>query len=92
MRENKSFYFTYGTSDCFPYRGGWTEVIAPDRETAVYLFRIYHPDHTPGTVNCAGIYTREQFESTGMHLPSNGNFGHNGREVIALRIRLYDTH
>ena len=58
------FYFTYGTSQTFPFQGGWTEVIAPNRQAAVGAFRAIHPDVTPNIINCSFIYSEEQFKNT----------------------------
>lgn len=66
------FYFTYGTDPSYPFQGGWTEVEAPDRNSADVLFRLFHPDRIPGILNCAFVYTEEEFLST--NLPY-GNFG-----------------
>lgn len=68
----KRFYFTYG-SEGQPFCGGWTEVIAPDFDTAIALFRAYHPDLQDGIMNCAGVYSEERFRKTSMF--ANGNFG-----------------
>ena len=35
------FYFTYGSSG-MAYEGGWTEVEAPSRATAIQAFSVYH--------------------------------------------------
>lgn len=66
------FYFTYGTDDSMPYRKGWTEVNAPDENTAVTVFRAFHPDRNPGCVNCSSIYSEEEFKKTQMF--KEGNF------------------
>lgn len=42
------FYFTYGLDDTQPFKGGWTEIIAPDVNTACAVFRIFHPDRPDG--------------------------------------------
>ena len=68
------FYFTYGQSDRQPFKGGWTEVEAANAEDACRAFRLVHPDRTPGILNCAGIYTEEQFRNTAMHNDHRGNF------------------
>lgn len=68
----KTFYFTYGLNDQ-PYPGGWTEVVAPDMESALSLFRAFHPSMDNDLLNCAGIYSQEEFVVTSMFL--NGNFG-----------------
>ncbi len=76
------FYFTYGTEGQ-PYAGGWTEVEAPDMDTACAAFRAYHPDRIGELLNCSSIYTEEQFKATRMF--AVGNFGSHCHEVITLR-------
>lgn len=41
------YIFTYGTEGQ-PFAGGWTEVIAPDRQAACAAFRAIHPDRVEG--------------------------------------------
>lgn len=77
------FYFTYGLEDYYPWYGGWTEIEAPDKNSACELFRAFHPDHTPGFVNCAFIYPEEAFLKTEMAGPK-GNFGARCRERITV--------
>ena len=66
------FYYTYGTDPRYPYQGGWTEIEALDRPSADKLFQMYHPDRTPGILNCADIYNEDEFRRTGM---DEDNFG-----------------
>lgn len=56
------FFFTYGSSEQFPFQHGWTEVVAPDYRAAVAVFRHFHPDITPGLVNCSDIYPEKHFD------------------------------
>jgi len=77
----QDFYFTYGLEGQ-PFKGGWTIVEAPDRESAVKVFRIFHPDRYEGIVNCADIYTEEQFQRTSMALTDN--YGERLQETICL--------
>ena len=79
----KRFYFTYG-SEGQPFCGGWTEVIAPDIDTAIALFRAYHPDRWEGILNCAGAYSEERFRKTSMF--ANGNLGHRCWETITFSV------
>lgn len=81
----QTFYFTYGTADYFPYYGGWTKVIAPNRRVAEDLFRAVHPDRTPGLLLCANVYTEEEFMATEMY-ENNKNLGHGLWETIEVRI------
>lgn len=76
------FYFTYGTDSKQPFRGGWTEVIAPTRKAACKIFRIYHPDQTAGLLNCSSVYNGKDFENSEMY--AQGNFGARCQEVITL--------
>lgn len=78
------FYFTYGTDPAYPFRGGWTEIEAPDMLTACKLFRAYHPDRpgSAGLLNYADIYSEDRFIQTDMLL--NGNFGAWCQEEITV--------
>lgn len=75
-----SFYFAYNTSEQYPFVGGWTEVRAPDKETAIAAFRAVHPDVKKDTVNCSAIYNETDF----LHKFLFGNFGAYCHEVIDL--------
>lgn len=75
----EKFYFTFGTSEKFPYRGGWVEVLAPNRSAAIKTFQAKHPDVHEGVVNCSDIYTAAQFESSGM---VSGNLGASCHETL----------
>ncbi len=77
------FYFTYGTSGQ-PYYGGWTEVNAPDGPAACAAFRAYHPDKLEGFLNCASVYSTDQFLQSAMAGPS-GNFGKRCHEIISIQ-------
>lgn len=81
--ELKKFYFTYGSDDVQPYCGGWTEVWAPNGHLACLAFREVHPDRIPNILNCASVYTAEDFEKTRMAGPC-GNFGLRCRETITM--------
>jgi len=81
------FYFTYGNDERMPFIGGWTSVEAPDFDAAVGAFRAYHPDRTPGLVNCAGIYPEAEFINSKMG-KTGENFGVGCREVINLSCEL----
>ena len=67
------FYFTYGSDERFPYQDGWTEVEAPDYITACAAFRYCHPDRDPKELclNCADVYTEEEFKNTTMYVQAN---------------------
>ena len=83
--NNKTFYFTYGTSESFPFSKGWTEVIAPDKDTAIKLFNILHKPRFDCT-NASFIYSEEEFKETSMF--KEGNLGKFCRERISLNSEL----
>ena len=66
------FYFTYGTSKVFPFRGGWTRVTAPSINVALSAFVAVHPN-VNGHLNCAFYLTEDKFNETLM--PKNGVCG-----------------
>lgn len=57
----KSFYYTFGTSPMFPYKKGWVEIRANNREEADKVFRSHYPDLTPGYLNCSDVYSSKFF-------------------------------
>lgn len=59
----EKFFFTYDVSG-HPFSGGWTEIEAPDRTTAIALFRTYHPDKVEGLLNCRSVYEAHDFYKT----------------------------
>lgn len=81
------FYFTYGCEKGnYPFEGGWTEVIAPDLETAIAAFRIAHPHpYDPEIVNCCMYYSEASFKSTAMYR-ENKNCGYGCHERITYSI------
>lgn len=60
------FYFTFGSSEEFPYQGGYLVVKAFDMRDAFQKFRDRYPDKTPDTLNCAFYYSEEEWEKAGM--------------------------
>lgn len=79
----KQYFYTYGSHSEQPFNGGWTEVIAPDRQTADRLFVAVHPCRTAGILDCAWVYDEEAFAKTKM--PKEGNFNAYCQEIIAVR-------
>lgn len=58
-----TFYFTFGSDEKFPYQYGHLKITAPDKDAAIKAFnKLYPPRHNDNVVNCAFIYTEEQFE------------------------------
>lgn len=82
MPELKKFYFTYGTSKSYPFRGGWTLIYAPNISAAAQIFKAYHPClGESNLLNCCDYYTAEYFEKSSMY--KDGNLGAFCHEVIA---------
>lgn len=79
------FYFTYSSSG-MAYKGGWTEVEAPSRATAVQAFSAFHRP-VNGMTACSDIYTEAAFRKTGML--DSGNFGAKTREKITIARELF---
>ena len=76
------FYFTYG-SEGHPFKGGWTEIVAEDMNTAISIFEAVHPS-APGCacLNCSSVYDEKQFIRTGMN--ETGNIGAFAHETITI--------
>lgn len=66
-----------------PFRGGWTEVIADTKEQAIALFNIVHKPRTSNIVNCAFIYTEDEFKNTTMYEIGN-NLGQGLKEILKV--------
>lgn len=81
--KNK-YYFTYGTSESFPYQNGWTLVLANNIREAVTLFDLVHPRKSD-FVNCAGIYDETLFANTTI-FKNGDNLGAGCHEVIELTV------
>jgi hypothetical protein len=64
----KKFYFTFGTSEKFPFQRGWVEVYAETKRQAAEIFNRHYPPRHGDTVNCAFIYDQAYFENTEMFL------------------------
>lgn len=60
----KRFYFTFGTSDQFPYQSTYLVVVAPDYNEAVKTFRSKYPDKHEGCLNCSDYYDEKAWEET----------------------------
>ena len=81
--DENNYYFTYGTDKQYPFILGWTRVSAPSYEAAVAAFKAFHPNRNgSGCINCADIYTEQQFNATS--LPFEGNGGVFEHEYIRM--------
>lgn len=83
MNKIKNFYFTYGTSESYPFQGGWTKIEAFNRECAIQIFKALHPNIHEGIINCCDMYTEEEFRQSEMW--SKGNLGFHEQEVILMQ-------
>ena len=61
-----TFYFSFGANKDYPFQEGWVEVKAADLEQAKALFRSHFPDKRPGLLNCAFVYTAQEWQQTSM--------------------------
>lgn len=61
-----NYYFTFGTSESFPFQGGWVIIKAPNMIAARKIFACYFPN-TSDCLNCSFVYTEEEFLFTKMY-------------------------
>jgi len=76
----KKYYFTFGTADYFPFKGGWVEVIADSRQEAIEIYNSNYPQFHEGTINCAFVYDQDVFEKSCMYV--EGNLGRRCHKVL----------
>lgn len=57
--KRQNFYFTFGSSESFPYQNGYLIVKATDLIQAIRLFKVYHPNKSRNIVNCSDWYSQE---------------------------------
>ena len=72
------FFYTFGSRGQ-AHIGGWIEIMANSREEADRIFIKKYP-LKDGLLNCAFIYTEEDFKRTIMY--KHGNFGRGCHEVL----------
>ncbi len=70
----QKYYFTFGSDEDFPYYGGWVIIEAANETMARELFAIIYPNKHHTTLNCAWVYSEEDFEQTDM-FKKNNNLG-----------------
>lgn len=61
-----NYYFAFGTSESFPFQGGWVIIKAPDIVTAKKIFMLYFPNEA-GYLNCSFVYPEASFKETKMY-------------------------
>lgn len=55
------YYFSFGSSKQFPYQGGYLVVHARDKIGAIAKYREHYPDVNDNLINCAFIYSEEEW-------------------------------
>ena len=76
----KEYFFLYADNKWFPYRAGWTRVMAPDFNIAEAVFNAFHPGTVDGLTNCATVCEGELFRKTNIF--TTGNYGEYEHETI----------
>ncbi len=62
----ETFYFSFGTSDHFPFKLGWVEVRgAEDRMEACEMYSSHYPKRD-GLINCAFVYNEDEWKKSGL--------------------------
>ena len=61
---SKKFYFTFGSSNKFPYQNTYLVVVARDKSSAYEGFRIKYPDRDSKhpCLNCSGVYDEQTWD------------------------------
>ena len=72
----EAFYFSFGTSEFFPFHRGWVEVVARDRLEAAEMFSSHYPKREGGYLNCAFVYNSDEWRQTPMAKGHGGEFCH----------------
>ena len=81
------YFFLYADNKRFPYKAGWTRVLAPDFNTADAIFNAYHPGTINGLTSCASVYEGDLFRQTSIF--KTGNYGEFEHETItASRMKI----
>lgn len=57
------WYYTFGSDEQFPFQHGWIVIEAGSQKEADTIFREHFPDRPghEGILNCAFVYTEEQW-------------------------------
>lgn len=57
-----TFYFTFGSSELYPFQGGWVEITAPNRREALRVFKKHFPNREGSNCyNAADCYDSDTF-------------------------------
>ena len=68
MQEMQDFYVTFGSNEEFPYPNQYLVVRAPTYHKALCAFRNKYPDRTENTLNCAFVYTQDEWDRMSMQM------------------------
>lgn len=80
----KNYYFTFGTSETYPFKGGWIIVKAKNMSDAGVIFKTYFPNpENPNYCNCAETYPERIFKKTQMY--KIGNFNSRCHGIIGFK-------
>lgn len=79
------FYFTFSKDGKQPYNGGWVIVEADSEANAREIFHMVFGRGESGYLNCAMVYSEEEFNKTRMW--KDGNFGYYCHERIKVERR-----
>jgi len=60
------YYFTFGTSELFPFKKGYIIVVADNENRAIKIFNAHYLPVHDDVVNCSFIYSEEEFIKTNM--------------------------
>ena len=74
------YFFLYADSPRYPYKSGWTRILAPDLNIAHKVFSAFHPEEIEGLTNCAAVYDGDSFRRTSIF--TTGNYGEYEHETI----------
>ena len=65
--SSESFYFTFETSEDFPFKDGYLIIYAADLSAAYQEFnRLYPNEENPDLLNCSEVYSKEEWSKLGL--------------------------
>lgn len=63
-----NFYFSFGSDEAYPYPNRYLVVQAPLYHDAVCAFLQKYPGRTENTLNCAFVYTQDEWNQLDMDM------------------------
>lgn len=70
----QKFYFTFGDSPEFPYKGGWVVIEAPNVDMAREIFALLYPSSKDAILRYSFVYNETTWQNTVM-CKNNTNLG-----------------